>query len=63
MKKTVRIIALFLFCSLLTGCASAEAVSALIEDIGTVTLDSGAAIAAAEDQYDQIIFFNKKRCI
>ena len=61
MKKTVRIIALFLLCALLTGCASAESVSVLIADIGPVTLDSGDAIAAAEAQYEKVIFFDKKK--
>lgn len=61
MKKVVRIIALFLVCTLLGGCTSAEDVSALISKIGTVTLDSGDAIAAAEDQYDDLFFFDKKK--
>ena len=62
MKKTVRLIALILLCALLGSCTAAAAdVSALIANIGPITLDSGDAIAAAEQRYGALNSFAKKK--
>lgn len=61
MKKTMRILAALLCVLLLSGCTMPSDISQMIYSIGPVTLDSGAAIKAAEEGYELLFPLLRER--